>query len=190
MPIDRTTAAASLADIAEAEHRTFQAVFRGFSSVFLSLWGAVTLVGYLVTQFQPSMQRWAWPLLQVAGLAASVAILWHRQRARPPGRTALAWRLFAAMLFLVAFGILFVVVFGPFNSRQLNTFWPTVFALGYALAGLWAGGFFIGFGIALTAASVAGYWWAGPWFGLWMAAFNGGGLVLAGWWLNRSGATR
>ena len=41
-------------------------------------------------------------------------------------------------------------------------------------------------GAAVIALTLIGYLWAGPWFELWMAFVNGGGLLLGGLWMRRS----
>jgi hypothetical protein len=66
-------------------------------------------------------------------------------------------------------------------------FWPNVFMLGIVIAGLWLGRFFMLCGLSVTALSVVGYFFAGEWFDLWMAAANGGGLIACGLALRRMG---
>jgi uncharacterized membrane protein YjjP (DUF1212 family) len=57
--------------------------------------------------------------------------------------------------------------------------------LAYSVAGLWIGPAFLVIGVATTALTVIGYFYVGPWFDLYMAFVNGGGLVLAGAWMRR-----
>ncbi len=56
----------------------------------------------------------------------------------------------------------------------------------YALAGLWLGRAFTLIGVGLTALVLAGYFWAGEAFDLYLAAVNGGGLILCGLWMRRA----
>jgi hypothetical protein len=58
--------------------------------------------------------------------------------------------------------------------------------LPYIIAGLWLGGAFVAIGTAIIALTLIGYFFAGPWFELWMALVNGGGLLLGGFWMRRS----
>ena len=48
------------------------------------------------------------------------------------------------------------------------------------------GGAFVVIGTAIIALTLIGYFFAGPWFELWMALVNGGGLLLGGFWMRRS----
>jgi hypothetical protein len=57
---------------------------------------------------------------------------------------------------------------------------------GYALAGIWFGRAFIILGLMVTALTVVGYLWVGPWFNLYMAVVDGGGLMLCGLWMRRA----
>jgi hypothetical protein len=100
----------------------------------------------------------------------------------------LTLQLLAALLATFVFGLLVVVVLGPFGARALNAFWALLFLLGYVLAGIWVGRCFIACGCTVAALTVAGYFRTGPWFALWMAVVDGGALMLGGWWLRRAGA--
>jgi hypothetical protein len=94
-------------------------------------------------------------------------------------------RMLAALALFVAFGI-FCSWLGHFTPRQLGTFWPIYFMLAYTIAGLRAGYAFVAIGLSITALSLIGYFFAGPWFELWMAFVDGGGLILGGLWMRRS----
>jgi len=92
----------------------------------------------------------------------------------------------AAIVVFVAFGAIWSVGVSHFTPRQLGAFWPTYFMLPYIIAGLWLGGAFVAIGTAIIALTLIGYFFAGPWFELWMALVNGGGLLLGGFWMRRS----
>jgi hypothetical protein len=86
----------------------------------------------------------------------------------------------------IAFGAIWSVGVGHFTPRQLGAFWPTYFMLPYIIVGLWLGSAFVAIGTAIIALTLIGYFFAGPWFQLWMALVNGGGLLLGGFWMRRS----
>ncbi len=70
--------------------------------------------------------------------------------------------------------------------RRSATFWPIYFMLVYTIAGLWGGAAFVAIGLSITALTLIGYFFVGPWFEPWMAFVNGGGLMLGGLWMRRS----
>ena len=72
------------------------------------------------------------------------------------------------------------------TGRQLSAFWPSYFMLAYTVGGLWFGAAFVVIGLGITALTFAGYFLVGPWFDLWMAFVNGGGLIVADAWMRRS----
>ena len=69
----------------------------------------------------------------------------------------------------------------------MGTFWPIYFMLFYMLAGLWIGRALVAIGLGITVLTLIGYFAiTGAAFPLWMAAVNGGGLILGGLWMRRS----
>jgi hypothetical protein len=96
------------------------------------------------------------------------------------------FRVLAAFLLFYAFGILCSSVLGHFGPREMGAFWPIYFMLFYCMAGLWFGGAFIAIGLAIIVLTLIGYFFvAGFAFLLWMAAVNGGGLIVSGLWMRR-----
>ena len=182
MTLDRDEAAASLSDIARVERRTREAVVYARSSTILILWGVLCVLGYVFQYFRPYEARPAWIAVAVAGFVGTfISGHWRRSQ----HRSTIAQPLLYAQLALVGYGLVLLVLLWPVAPRQLSAFWPTLIMLGFVLSGLWLGRFFILCGLAVTALTVAGYFWSGEWFPLWMAAVNGGGLLLGGLWLRR-----
>ena len=183
MTLDRDEAAASLSDIASVERRTREAVVYARSSTILILWGVLCVLGYVFQYFQPQEARPAWISVGILGFVGTF-VSGHWRRRSQHGST-IAQPLLYAQLALVGYGLILLVLLWPVAPRQLSAFWPTLIMLGFVLSGLWLGRFFILCGLSVTALTVAGYFWSGGWFPLWMAAVNGGGLLLGGLWLRR-----
>jgi hypothetical protein len=162
MTMDRQSAATSLSAIEHAERRTTQVIFYGSASSFLILWGVVTTVGYGIGQAFPGHAGIVWPVLMVIGFAATAAIIRRNRGGLTARQSALEWRIASAQIALIGFGVLTVATLGPFTGRQLDAFWPLVFMLGYVLAGIWVGRFFVFCGVAIALLTIAGFWWAGP----------------------------
>jgi MFS family permease len=179
MTIDAREAAAALGEIATITARVRQSRIYRFASASLILWGAVVGAGNLVTFLAPDTARWVWPVVWAAGIAGSVALALLTRGPR------YEWRLLASLLVFFGFGLLWSAGIAQFTPRQLGVFWPTYFMLAYVMAGLWFGTAFVAIGLGITALTLAGYFWAGAWFPLWMAVVNGGGLVLGGLWMRR-----
>jgi hypothetical protein len=186
MPIDQARAQSALDDIALIEARTVQASIYGASSAITILWGVVVAIAYTATQFLPVEAGLIWPSAWAAGLAGSffISCKWKRNSSKQQRSSTLP---LLAPLVLILFGMLFLWLLPPTSPRQLNAFWPLLFMMGYVLAGLWLGRFFIVCGILVSVLTVVGYLYSGPWLPLWMAFANGGALIAGGLYLRKIG---
>jgi hypothetical protein len=182
--IDRHQASSALADVTDITRRVRQSMFYRHASSMLMLWGALTAVGYTVAFAVPSIAGTSWIVVGVFGIVASIAIgIANRRHA---GVNTFDARTTAAYLLFVAFGVIWSVGTGTFTPRQIGAFWASYFMLAYTLAGLWLGRAFVAIGLGVTALTLVGYFFAGPWFNLWMAAVYGGGLLLGGYWMRHN----
>ena len=146
--------------------------------------GGLTFVGYVLSFVMPPRAGYVWVVVIIAGIAGSALIgALSRKRA---GVNTFNAKATAAIVVFVAFGAIWSVGVSHFTPRQLGAFWPSYFMLPYIIAGLWLGGAFVAIGTAIIALTLIGYFFAGPWFQLWMALVNGGGLLLGGFWMRRS----
>jgi len=181
--IDRNEAAAALHDIEDIAARVRRSRIYEVASLIMMLWGVLTLCGYIGQHWWPRYSGVIWIGVNIVGLAGSFALGFMK---RPLGLShkSAGWRVGLAFLMLVAFGMFWSNV-GHFNGRQMSAFWPTYYMLGYAVAGLWLGSAFSVIGLAIIALTLIGYFLVGPWFDVWMAFVNGGGLLLAGAWMRR-----
>lgn len=181
---DSTQATAALDDIEAVARQVRQSRFYRVSSTTLILWGALVAAGYLVSFAAPWWARIAWIGVWAAGTAGSavVGVMENRRAAKPTADL----RMVAAFMLFLAFGLLWTVGLVRLPRELLDVFWPTYVMLAYAIAGLWLGLTFSVIGIAVAALTLIGYFVAGPWLELWMAAVNGGGLVLGGLWMRRN----
>lgn len=182
--IEPGEAASALSDIDAIARRVRQSVVYKLASLMLVLWGVLTFAGYVASYSVPRWGQWIWIAVYVAGIGGSLLIgsLEHRRS----GIRSFDARMLAALLLFFAFGFLWSVGLAHFTPRQLCAFWPTYFMMVYTIVGLWVGVAFVAIGLGITALTLIGYFFIGPWFDLWMAVVNGGGLVLGGLWMRRS----
>jgi hypothetical protein len=181
MTIDPNEAAASLSDIASVERRTRETLVYARSSAALILWGVLVGAGYLLSFAAPALRYRHWIVIYLLGFVGSFLIRrWPKAR-----ESRLGEMLLYTELVIVGFGVLFLVLFWPVAPRQISAFWPMLFMMGFVIAGIWLGRFFIYCGLAVTALTLVAYFWSGPWFLPAMAMVNGGGLIAGGLWLRR-----
>jgi hypothetical protein len=183
--IDHKQAADALSDIDDIVRRVRQSQIYDTASWIMVWWGGLVFAGNIATYFRPHGAAYIWPAVNFAGVVGTVVIslLLHRQT----GLRTFDGRVLVAYLLFFAFGLLCSQVLGHYGPRQLGAFWPIYFMLFYTLAGLWFGAAFIAIGLGITVLTLIGYFFVdGAAFLLWMAAVNGGGLVLGGLWMRRS----
>jgi hypothetical protein len=181
--IDPREAASALSDINEIGRRVRQSTIYHLSSLLLIMWGALVFASNIASFLWPRSAGYVWLAVYVAGVAGSFAISsagYARTRLR-----SVDIRMLLAFLLFIAFGIFSSNWLGHFTPRQLGTFWAIYFMLVYTIAGLWIGYAFVAIGLSITALTLIGYFFVGPWFEPWMAAVNGGGLILGGLWMRR-----
>jgi hypothetical protein len=184
MMIDRQQASDALSDINEIVRRVRQSRIYNLSSLIMIMWGVLVFAGNVMTYLLPSYGGPIWIAIDAAGVLGLITI--SALRYPRTGVRTFDSRMLLAFLLYFAFGFFFSVVLGHFTPRQLATFWSLYAMMIYAIAGLWFGHAFVALGLTLSALTLVGYFFVGPWFELWMAVVNGGGLILAGLWMRRS----
>jgi hypothetical protein len=183
--IDSKQAADALSDINNVVRRVRQSLIYDLASQIMIMWGVLVFAGNVATFLWPRYGGYIWIGVDVLG-ALGTAVLSALGNRRTGVRT-FDLRMLAAFLLFFAFGIFCSGVLGHFGPRQMGAFWPIYFMLFYILAGLWFGRAFVAIGLGITALTLIGYFFvAGAAFLLWMAAVNGGGLILGGFWMRRS----
>lgn len=182
--IDSQQASEALAEIDEITRRVRQSRIYNLASQIMIMWGVLVFIGYVGAFLWPRNAGYLWAVLNLAGVAGSFAISavgYPKSRVR-----TFDTRMLIAFLIFFAFGFLCTGVLGQFTPRQMSTFWPIYFMLLYIIPGLWFGHAFVVIGLGISALALLGYFFAGPWFDLWMAFVDGGGLLIGGFWMRRS----
>jgi hypothetical protein len=183
MTISPNEAGAMLADVDAIVAKVKQSrLYRRIGEVTI-LWGAIIVFGHLLGAAAPSWSPWDWRAADALGVAATIVLV---ARGRPSQGLRVPLRTLAAFALFFVFGLIWSVLLGRFGPRELDAFWPTLVLFGFTLAGLWLGAAFTALGVGLTALIVAGYFWSGEWFNLWLAVVNGGGFILYGLWMRRA----
>jgi hypothetical protein len=182
--IDPREAAAALNDIEQIVQRLRQSRIYDLASQIMIAAGVLVLAGNVATLLAPRHSAYIWIAVNVLTVASVIVL--STMGARQSGAQTFDFRVFAAFLLFYAFGILCSAVLGHFGPRELGAFWPIYFMLFYCLAGLWFGRAFIAIGLSIIVLTLIGYFLVeGGAFLLWMAAVNGGGLILSGLWMRR-----
>ena len=182
--IDPKEAAQALNDIEQIVRRVRQSRIYDIASLIMIVAGVLVLAGNIANFLSPRHANYIWISVNVLNVASVAALA--TMSGRPAGVQAFDFRVLAAFLLFYAFGILCCSVLGHYGPRELGAFWPIYFMLFYCIAGLWFGRAFIIIGLGIIVLTLTGYFFIeGGAFLLWMAAVNGGGLILSGLWMRR-----
>jgi hypothetical protein len=182
MTIRSDEAAAMLADVEGVVARVRQSRIYRNAALVIMLWGVIDLVRNILITVWPVWFGPRWFLVDAFGVAGTIAII----RMGTTGTRRFPFRILGAFALFYAFGWTWADLLGGFGPRERMAFWPTLFLFGFALAGLWFGAAFSGIGLGLTALIVAGYFWAGDAFPLWLAFVTGFGFIFCGLWMRRA----
>jgi len=182
--IDARQAAQALSEIDDIVRRVRQSRTYDIASLMIILWGVLVFAGNLANYGWPRQGAAIWIGVNLLGTVGSLAIAFSFARSKGGQRVGL--RILAGFVMIFAFGILCSCVLGHFGPREMATFWPIYSMLFYCIAGLWFGYAFLALGLGISALVLIGYFFiTGDAFLLWMAAVNGGGLILSGLWMRR-----
>jgi hypothetical protein len=183
MTIDAKQAMSDMSDIEDIVTRVRRSRFYQLGSLTMIMWGVLVAIGYLSAHQWPRTAGQSWTVIYILGAIGSFAIsFWN---VKTTGVRTFDTRMLAALVLFILFGV-FCCKLGQFAPRQLSAFWPIYFMTIYTIMGLWIGLAFVVIGLSVTALTLIGYALVGESFDLWMAAVNGGGLILGGLWMRRS----
>jgi hypothetical protein len=189
MDISKEEAQVSLNLVQDTQTRLKKAVAAGYASGLLVLWGGIWIVGFASLHFSDRIGGHVFAALDVVGFIATVLIArrWpHNTVIRGPEFRTVAWQCTGLWLSLSVYGLIWALLLRPANGRALGVFLCTLCMFGYVVMGLWRRSLFlIGLGLAITAMSLAGFYWLPGYFYLWMAATGGGALLGAGLYIRR-----
>jgi hypothetical protein len=182
--IDSKQASEALAEIDDIVQRVRQSTIYDLASQIMILWGALVFAANIATYIWPHLGYYFWLAVYVLGVAGHLAL--SAANRASTGVRSFDVRFLIGFLLFIAFGFFCSVVLGHFTLRQQGTFWTIYFMLFYALAGLWFGRAFVVIAALITVLTLIGYYFvAGDAFLPWMAAVNGGGLIVGGLWMRR-----
>lgn len=176
--ITREQAQQMLASVEQTEQRSSQFFNLAQYGRYGQLWGAIVAVGHLICFFWPGNEVM---VLVAADIVALLLMRFLRMRDHTPQR-AIDRRLIAALAMVLLFGAIASYLVGP-ELRAIEVLWTSLLMCALALRGLLAGPRWIVLGGVCMLASVLAYIFLGSWYHIVMAAALGGGLAVAGTWL-------
>lgn len=171
-------AAAALKNVESAERRSHALGFSALAGTQLVLWGGLWLVCDTAIQFGPPWAPVVWAPGVLIGSIGSVILSRSHGGSLDP-RRALSFAVLIAFVNLIATGLR---ITAPADMTFLVS---ALVACAYIMTGIWRSGRLGVIGVFLLVVTAAGWWFARPWFALWMGVAGGGTLILTGLWMRR-----
>jgi hypothetical protein len=182
MNISPTEAEEALAAIQAMMQKTRRAISSSGAYLFLIVWGAVWLLGFLGSQFlSQEIGGYAWIALDILGgiLSAFIGIRMGRGvRSSSPGISGKRIAIFWLLLFLYC--IAAVAISWPADGKQNSMYIILFVMVGWTAMGLLLSFASVWPGLIITALALIGYFLLPGIFYLWMAILGGGGMIALG----------
>ena len=182
MNVSPTEAEQALAAIQAMMQKTRRAISSSGAYLFMIVWGAIWLLGFLNSQFLPDkVASYVWMGLDILGGLLSAIIGARLNRGvRSSAPTTSGKRIAFFWLLLFLYCVAAVGVAWPTDGRQLAMFIILFMAVGWIAMGLLLSFASAWWGLALTALALIGYFLLPGIFYLWMAILGGGGMIALG----------
>ncbi|NTU56777.1 MAG: hypothetical protein HGA79_11055 [Anaerolineales bacterium] len=182
MNISPSEAEEALAAIQAVMHKTRRSIANSGAYLFLIVWGAIWLIGFLGSQFLTLETAGnAWMVLDIFGgiLSAVIGIRMGRGVRRTSATTS-GKRIGLFWMLLFVYCIAAIAVAWPTDGKQLAMFIILFVTVGWVAMGLLLSFASVWWGLALTVLALIGYFLLPDIFYLWMAILGGGGMIALG----------
>jgi len=180
--ISPSEAEEALAAIQAMMQKTRRAISSSGAYVFLIIWGAIWLVGFLGNQFLPrETVGYLWLGLDTVGGLASWVVGTRMGKNFRGASGAVSGKRIAWFWILLAFYLVAIIgVAWPVDVKQIAVFIVLVVMIGWLAMGLLLGFTSIRLTLAITALALIGYFLLPDYFHLLMAVLGGGGMIILG----------
>ena len=184
MNVSQKDAQDSLAAVKETMTKTHKAIASGYASDLLIMWGLLWAMAFTATHFYLDHAFYIFMAMGVIG-GIGTYIFVHIFRSKVPlkddSSPKVGWRIWLLWIFLFIYIIIWLSLLAPFNGLQCNAFICTAVMFAYIVIGLWFGSYFmVVLGLAVTAATLVGFFLLTSYYCLWMAPMGGGALLGTG----------
>jgi hypothetical protein len=184
MNVSQEEAQASLSTVRNVTTRTHRAIASAYANPLLILWGVLWIIAFTAAHFYLSYAFHIFMAMAAVGGIGTAAIfrIFHTKTPiKDASTTRAGWRITVFWILLYAYTTIWLFLLSPFNGLQCNVVISTAAMFGYVVIGLWLGSYFmVVLGLAVTAATLVGYYFLTPYYCLWMAVIGGGALLGTG----------
>ena len=184
MNVSKEDAQASLSAIQDVRIQTQKAIASSYANPSLIMWGILWITAFTVTHFYYVYAFYIFMVMAVVG-GIGTAIIIRVFRSKAPIKEKSSQKhgrkVIALWIFLCMYIIVWLFLLAPFTGIQCNAFICTAAMFAYIVIGLWfESRFMIMLALAVTVATLAGFFFLRDYYCLWMAFVGGGTLFGTG----------
>jgi hypothetical protein len=182
MNISPSEAEEALVAIQTMMKKTRRVISSSGAYVFLIIWGAVWLIGFLCSQFLPqNIGGYAWMVIDIlGGILSAIAGIRMGRGVRSSSTTTSGKRIGIFWFLLFLYVVAAIGVAWPANGKQIAMFIILFVMVGWLAMGLLLSFASVWPGLVITALALTGYFLLPGIFYLWMAVLGGGGMIALG----------
>ncbi len=184
MNVSQEEAQVSLSAVRDTTVRTHKAIASAYANPLLILWGMLWIIAYTTTHFYLYYAFHIFTAMAAVGGLGTAIIVWVFHSKGPIQETSsprLGRRIAIFWILLCVYIPIWLFLLAPFSGLQCNAFICTASMFAYIVMGLWFDSrFMIILGLALTAATLVGFYILRDFYCLWMAFVGGGALLGTG----------
>ena len=184
MNVSQEDARKSLSTVHDVTVKTQRAIVSAYANPILILWGVLWIITYTAAHFYLAYAYHLFITMSVIGCVGTAVIFWlfhSKAPIRDTSSPGIEWRIALFWISLFVYAIIWLFLFAPFDGRQCNVFICTAAMFAYVVMGLWfTSCFMVVLGLAVTAATLVGYYFIETYYCLWMAIIGGVAFLGAG----------
>jgi hypothetical protein len=184
MNVTQEDAQTSLSAVHDVMLQTRRAIASSYANPLLILWGVLWIVAFTTTHFYYTYAFGIFMAMSVVGGAGTAIVVrvFHSQApVKDTSSQKTNLRMVMFWLFLCLYVTIWLFLLTPFTGMQCNAFICTAVMFAYIVMGLWFNSrFMVVLGLAVTAATLVGYYFLRDYYCLWMALVGGGALFGTG----------
>ncbi len=184
MNVSHENAQESLSTIQDVTVRTHRAIASAYASPLLILWGVLCIIAFTAAHFYLAHAFYIFMVMNVVGGIGTAVICWVFHSKAPIQDSScprIGWRIALLWILLYVYVTIWLFLLAPFSGLQLNAVICTAAMFAYIVMGLWFDSrFMIVLGLAVTVATLVGFYLLTPYYCLWMALTCGGATLGTG----------
>jgi len=188
MNVSQEDAQASLSTVNDVMDHTQKALSSAYSNPLLIMWGLLWIIAYTSTHFYHMYAFHIFMAMAAVG-GVGTAVIYGVYRAKgpvkeTPSHKSSLLRITALWIFLCLYIVIWLFLLAPFSGIQCNAFICTAVMFAYIVMGLWfESRFMVVLGLAVTVATLVGFYLLRDYYCLWMALVGGGALFGTGMYI-------